>query len=345
MGFRDRLASLRDRLSAWRKTKTNNDHITSMTNLLLTERSHQQKFAQAFCYGCFTVFCFPLMSAWMLAFDRDVMYWFGTYVFWWTLPIPFLFIFVFFYHMQFGRARRSLVLGSVIIPCVVFFLLGNSLRFKAEHLQDHLLSVDCQQYPIMKELEDATREAAQFYDKCNPRGLDILFPACADFEKWKKDTDNVETWSYLQHLETNCLCTGFCNTYEDSKPIWTHNKEWSHDPCAMCVVAALDAHIYRVGTQMMVFGIITLVVFLIWHFIMEPTLLHWGFQSGEFIHEEPEYSQQPSPVPFVMSSPPPPPVLPVAPVVPVTPVARQASVPVVVTRSAPAVPMSFRPAV
>lgn len=346
MGVRERLAGLKDRLAAWTPRfknagSLNQDQIAPMTNLLFTERSHQQTFAVAFCYGCFTVFCFPLMSAWMLAFDHDVTYWFGPYVFWWTLPIPLGFIFVFLYHMKVGRLRRGFVLGSVIIPCVVFFLLGTSLRFKAEHLKDHLLSVDCQQYPIMKELDEASKEAVQLYNKCNPSGYDILFPACADFEKWKDDTNNAQTWSYLQHLETNCLCMGFCKTPENSQPIWTHAKEWSHDPCSMCVVSAMDAHIFRVGTQMTCFGVITLFVFLVWHFLAEPTLLHRGFQHEEGV--EPEYLppvRQPSvpfqSQPFVMSSPPPPPVLPVAPVVPVTPA-------IPVTHNAPAVPISFRP--
>jgi len=255
------------------------------TKLLKGETSHQQKFAAAFCYGCFTVFCFPLMSAWMLSFDRDVMYWFGTYVFWWTLPIPFGFIGVFFYHMRRGRLKRGMLLGSVIIPCVIFFLLGTSLRFKSEHLKDHLLSIDCQTFPLMKELEDASKEATQLYDKCNPHDYDVLFPACADFEKWRSDTENERTWDYLQHLETNCLCTGFCKP--GIKPIWTHTKEWSHDPCNMCVVSAVDTHIWRVGEQMMAVGLIVLILFLIWHFFMEPSLMTLDMQKPSNKSPEP----------------------------------------------------------
>lgn len=286
-------------------SKNTHAEVSDLTSRLLQgDTSQQQKFAAAFCYGCFTVFCFPLMSAWMVAFDQDVMYWFGTYVFWWTIPIPFGFIGVFYYHLRRGRLKRGVLLGSVIIPCVIFFLLGTSLRFKSERLRDHLLSIDCQTFPQMKELEDASKEATQLYDKCNPRDYDILFPACPDFKKWSKDTDNEKTWSYLQHLETNCLCTGFCKS--GIKPIWTHTKEWSHDPCAMCVVSAIDAHIWRVGEQMMAEGLIILMVFLVWHFFMEPSLMNLSLnnfnEAGKEGQTVPNYigygslsSQKPSP--------------------------------------------------
>jgi hypothetical protein len=303
-------------------------HVTGM--LLNQDQTDAQKFATAFCYGCFTVFCFPLMSAWMIAFDKDVMYWFGTYVFWWTLPIPFGILFVFVYHLRRGHLRRGFVLGSVIIPCVIFFLLGTSLRFKSEHLKDHLLSFDCQTYPIMKELEVAAKEANQLYDECNPHGYDVIFPACADFDKWRRDTDNERTWDYLQHLETNCLCTGFCKS--GVKPIWTHSKEWSHDACATCVVTAIDAHIWRVGEQMMASGLIILLVFLLWHFLMEPSILHFHMHhhskaDTEVPRQTLGYGSIPSPMYKYMIPPQSlPPVATVTPVVPAPVSFRPASV-------------------
>jgi len=306
--------------------------VSNLTNKLLhTEHSEQQKFAAAFCYGQFTVFCFPLMSAWMVAFDKDVMYWFGTYVFWWTLPIPFGFFIVYLYHLRRGRLKRGFILGSVIIPCVIFFLLGTSLRFKSEHLKDHLLSVDCQTYPIMKELEIASKEANQLYDQCNPHGYDVLFPACADFDKWKRDTNNERTWDYLQHLETNCLCTGFCKS--GVKPIWTHTEEEdTHDACSMCVIIAIDAHIWRVGEQMMASGLIILSIFLLWQFFMEPSIFKLDGKKERY--EAPQslmfgYGSMPSPTYII-----PPPLLSPVPVVnPTVPVSFKEKTPV-----------SFRPA-
>lgn len=239
----------------------------------MLDQAHEpsQLFAAAFFFSCMAVFLFPLISAWDLAFDPNVEYWFGRYAFWSTLPIPLGFLFTYVYHTRRGRPRKGLVMGSVIIPCVIFFLVGAMFKFEIAKLVDHLNSVDCQTYEKMKVLSDAVADAQKFYKQCDPADFGSLFHSCPKYQTWRKENDHEETWDYLQYLETNFECTGFCKS--GLHPLWISARDRPRDPCAGCVVSVMRTRIGHNALVLMVYSILTLFVFLAWIFIMRPTII------------------------------------------------------------------------
>merc|ERR1719321_2090895 len=79
-------------------------------------------FATCFFFLCLTTFSYPLITSWRLAFDTNVAFWFGRFAFWLTLPIPVIFIAVHVLHTRAARPKRTYMMFSIIVPCMLFFL-------------------------------------------------------------------------------------------------------------------------------------------------------------------------------------------------------------------------------
>lgn len=218
---------------------------------------------------------YPLLASWSLAGDETVEYWIGTYMFWWTLPIPIWFLLHWFIQTRLTRPKRALILASFIVPCVVFFLVGGSVRFRAQHIMDEL-TMDCDVDKDMRKISESHARAEEKYHECHPAGgksgFDVLFQSCANYKEWRKEDDNAKYWDYLQYLETNFACTGFCKPAEES--LWSH-KEYhdraEYDACYMVVYSIMSSKVARSGLMMMVYPIFVLFFFLSWNCAVRPS--------------------------------------------------------------------------
>lgn len=219
-----------------------------------------QLFAISFFVMCFLVYLFPLMSVWDLAHDTHVSYWFGTYAFWWTLPIPLLFIGVFLYHLRRHHPKRKAVMISIIVPCVTFFLIGASFKVKSDGLMDKIIFDDCGAHdPYIRELETAAIDAEKFFKECNPMAFRaVTLENCPDFKEWRKSRE--KEWNYLQYLEIECGCSSFCHSGIN---VWTPPEAMSHqDACSNCVLSVMRTKVQYVSFQLMGYAIIVTVAFL-----------------------------------------------------------------------------------
>lgn len=244
------------------------------------ERRGWQRFAAAACFGLLTIFMYPVLAAWTLAFDENVAYWWGMFAFWWTLPMPFAFVglWIIFYNMT--KPKRGLLLGFFVIPSVVFFLIGAYLKSKSNHISDKLVSSDCSaagQFGI-RPLDLAYYDAAEKYKTCNTPeveaalGAPILFQSCPKYKEWRKEGDNAKHWDYLQFLETTFLCSGFCKGGQES--LWTR-EETKHDACAVVVYNVMRSKVGRLTTLLMAYPMIIIFVFLIWMHFTRPSFQMW----------------------------------------------------------------------
>lgn len=180
-------------------------------------------------------------------------------------------------------------MASFIVPCVVFFCVGGSIRFRAQVVIDRISGSDCDVYTDIRELEKSHDEAEKYYKECHPAGgksgFDVLFQSCAKYPKWRKEGKNAKHWDYLQYLETNFACTGFCKTAEES--LWSHKEYHANsafDACTNVVRSVLESKVARGGLLMMVYPAFVLVGFLTWNFMVRPTFQQMtaGDYGGHF---------------------------------------------------------------
>jgi len=250
---------------------------------------------QLFAAACFVssclIFLFPLMSVWDVAFDTHFAFWFGNYVFWWTLPIPLLFLIVWIYHMRRHYPKRKAVMISIIVPCVTFFLIGMSLKVKSDHLMDTIIYDDCGIHSEeIRDLDAAAQDAEEFFQQCNPSGLQITLENCPQYPEWRKK--HSRQWEYLKYLQNDCGCTNFCHSGRRS--LWNLEPGGGlggpQDACSNCVLSVMRTKIQPKAFQLMAYAALVLVVCLAWLRCMKTALLEIGMEMREHQWEVDEHT-------------------------------------------------------
>lgn len=267
------------------KTKAHAEATNLHAHLLGSTWDLGQLFAVGHFVGCFLVFLFPLMSVWDVAFDTDVAYWFGNYPFWWTLPIPLMWLVILIYHMRRHYPKRKAVMISLIIPCVTFFLLGMSLKVKSDNLMDHIVFDNCGLHSReIRKLDEAAIDAEQFYLQCNPRGFGgITLESCPGFTERRKKWS--QEWDYLQYLEGDCGCSNFCHSGRIG--VWTAGAAKHNDACSECVLSVMRTKVRHQGYLLILYSALVLVVALCWLRAMKTSLMAIGEEMRANDHEIP----------------------------------------------------------
>lgn len=236
-------------------------------------------------FALFTIFAYPLLACWSMSYDENVQYWIGTYMFWWTVPIPIWFFIFYFIQINMTRPKAAMVVWTFILPCVIFFLVGGSLRFRAQLVMDRISGEDCSVHKDNRALVKAHERAVEKYKECHPAGgksgFDVLFQSCAKYETWRKEDGNKKTWDYLQYLETNFACTGFCQPAEES--LWSHKEYYEKsnwDACFNVVYSVMLSKVARGGLMLMIYPVFVIVGFLIWHYSVRPTFQRMAMQGA-----------------------------------------------------------------
>merc|ERR1719387_2818658 len=231
-------------------------------------------FSFALGFALFSVFLFPILACWVLAWDGNVTFWFGRYMFWWTLPIPFCFVAVILRQMTHDRPRRPLVMGTWICPSIVIFVVAGIMNSQASHLADRLLSRDCHSFPTIRPLAVAYNSAKAHLQDCiknqtNPAGR-VVLQSCPMYREWYYEADNPRLWDYLHYLEENFDCSGFCSPM--SRGVWSFGMDRApKDSCARAVVAVMKSKVRRLTTQLMAVPMIIIAGVIIWVYTVRPT--------------------------------------------------------------------------
>lgn len=235
-------------------------------------------FATVFTFACFLMYIFPLLSAWHVGFDGNVMFWIGLTAFLWLLlPIPILFIVNFVMQLRNPRPKRSMILACLVVPCVSFFLIGGILKFQSGAIETKLGGRDCATWPRMRALDLSWQQANSFLEGCraaNPAfGSGLLIQTCPGYEDHMWDTGNNEFWPYLQFLEANYGCVGFCKS--EGSPLWSRPAPVLRPPdaCSASVSSVLRTKVKLVAMQLMSFSLMCLFVSLAWMSFFGNTVL------------------------------------------------------------------------
>lgn len=224
-----------------------------------------QQFAAGFGFALCTVFAYPLITSWVLGVDRSVGFWFGRYMLYWTVPIPLGFLLVILLQLRLAQPKRSLLIFTFVIPTCIFFLTAASMSSNSVHLSDRLASVDCRTFASMRPIAQSYALAWEKYDECNAGRNEsrLALPQCENYGTWLKEEDNARIWGYLQFLETNFECSGFCKPAD--RLLWTLGEApYSRDSCAVAIISVMRSKVSRLTTQLMIYPLAALFCFLIW---------------------------------------------------------------------------------
>lgn len=241
---------------------------------MFTAKSFSYEGWNAFAYylllSCWLLFSWPVITGLHLSYDDNITYWFGSSLFWWMIPIPFWFLAVYAVKIIL-RPKKSLIMGSMVIPSVVIFLLGGMLMSKSGHLASKLRNRDCGTFPLIHKLEMSLWDAQEKRKECLSTAThpNVLFSSCKLYESGLKEEENERHWPYLEYLESQFECTGFCIPGE---PIWMYSKEAGKDPCASALALFMETQVQSASKQMMGFSILLVFVTVGWVFATKPTV-------------------------------------------------------------------------
>lgn len=223
------------------------------------------------------VFSPGFITAWGLVHDDDVRYWFGATPPLLALGLPCLFLLVFLGHLHATKPRKEGLWCSIIIPTVYFFFLGFWLLFETSRMYD-LLTTDLCSSPEMQYLEHHWMQAREFHDSCVQKQVAQLGPELGALPLDKCDgygdalyiePGRARAWDYLQHLELNSGCGGWCSPQSRGQHLWV--KGWGDAVnCTAVVAGNLRAKLNHSAYQLMVYALVVLTAALVWMYQMKP---------------------------------------------------------------------------
>lgn len=206
-------------------------------------------FPWVFTYSCFIIYLVPLWLVMHLAYERNVLYWFGP-----TCQLcaflPLIFICTHIAHVKTGALVKRWIWASFLVPSAVLFLFANFVSATAISRSEELVSTDCNTFPGKVELENAWLAAQELFESCldetvkaQPKGSqmtkDLLkqhyrIQDCQEYAT-KYAAEYPLEWSYLRDVEENEGCAGWCTL---SSPLWAYTDVT--DSCSVAVAHALD---------------------------------------------------------------------------------------------------------
>lgn len=223
-------------------------------------------FPSMFTLTCFMMFLVPTWIVARLGRDPDVQYWIGSWCLL-SLVLPFLFMGAYFVHARLRVPHKPTILVCLLTPCLVLLALGDSTHTVVTSRADQLRSTDCDTFVGKRQLERSWQAANLLYVMClnqtissNPqknftvdqlRGLYRV----QDCEEYPAALGtHFKDWNYLQYLENEHGCAGWCTW---GMPLWTHR-----DPIDSCSIAAsqvFSGKVRRASKQVVIYSVLALV--------------------------------------------------------------------------------------
>mmetsp|Transcript_43353 Transcript_43353/g.119946 ORF Transcript_43353/g.119946 Transcript_43353/m.119946 type:complete len:303 (-) Transcript_43353:112-1020(-) len=214
------------------------------------------------------VFGIPCVSCTLMTTQSSVAYWIGNSGFY-TSACCFLWILL-GHHVFFSSARRFVVIQLLVLPGIAFVLVAHSHRLVALDVEEQLVVQDCVAFPGKHRLERAWNEANAILEACVDNQIRItgsprhevernsVVQRCPGYAEGSKEWGR--DWDYLQALETEERCSGWC---EYRRALWHSNTEsvvFSQNKCSTVVSRQLRRQVRRVSGQIMVYTMGVLVV-------------------------------------------------------------------------------------
>mmetsp|Transcript_59538 Transcript_59538/g.128822 ORF Transcript_59538/g.128822 Transcript_59538/m.128822 type:complete len:264 (-) Transcript_59538:125-916(-) len=206
------------------------------------------------------LFFYPVSLCMILHSKMTVQYWFGHGALWAAFAVP-LWILITHILIARGVLRRGLAAIVVIIMPAAF--LASVCQVQAWQFTERagaLVSQDCTSFLGKAKLQRSWVAAQALKNSCtenlvNMTGADpyetaeiITFEDCPGYFEGKLQFG--DDWTYLQHLEKNYHCGGWCTA---ELPLWVPQAN-TQDSCSLAVARSMGGNISLLGVQVTVYS-------------------------------------------------------------------------------------------
>jgi len=230
--------------------------------------SHQYRelYPSLLTIGLFAIFGSATVTGVRLALEPSSKYWVGQSGFA-VLVIPVIVIISHICQSYYRRPLYLAVVASCAVPPLISLITGFIYMAPVTAAASRLLSSDCTTFRSKFHIEQAYRTANDFYQNCLTQEAHnrsttvdavragIVISQCPGYDPTAAGYQ--EEWMYLQSLEEQYDCSGWC--FDGEAALWTHNPT-SWDSCSAAAGMTMKNKIARNANRMMVNGIIGFVI-------------------------------------------------------------------------------------
>lgn len=220
-------------------------------------------FADAYIFVLMALYSVPIVAFTQLSSGTDVAYWIGRHGLqvWFVPP---LLAWGYFALTHWRIRKKVVVLICIIIPCSLFFILGNIYLHWSSTISAQLLSKDCGSFREKNDLNRAWAAAEQIWDVC-------IEATARDARINRTEAERItrvhhcpgylegyakwgEQWDYLKRLEEDQKCAGWCDT---GHALFTYQQV--KDSCALTVGLIMHLSLRRLALQVFAFSGVILI--------------------------------------------------------------------------------------
>jgi hypothetical protein len=218
-------------------------------------------FPAAFTLISLCLFMVPVYLAVYSARHPAVRYFHGQW-YYMLIIIPIIILVVHFYHIRNGPNRYVTNL-AMLVPSFLLLLYGTHLLTNATSAADRMFSTDCTTMREKMQLQREWEAAESLYSSCLKstavsRNLSSAYLAknfrvqdCTEYESAL--ASHRREWNFLQYLEENQACTGFC---KPGAQLWSSGPH--KDSCSVAVASVFRYVVRSNCLQVVVISLITL---------------------------------------------------------------------------------------
>jgi len=161
--------------------------------------------------------------------------------------VPIVIVLSYFYHAKFGPNKYVTGLG-LLIPAILLLVEGMAVQSQSVSFVQSLASIDCDILPQKAHLQLEWEAAHAFFQKCTKDTAattnytseflmkNFRIQDCNEYAKVQ--AAHASTWGYLQSLEENYACTGFC---VPGAQLWFKGPH--QDSCSVAVSMIFDVFV------------------------------------------------------------------------------------------------------
>lgn len=225
-----------------------------------------------FSFFTFFVLVVPFVKSLFIAFNPNVVFWMGIAPKVAVLFVPALVLLGFVIHSCLNRPSKIVVIVSLVVPCVILLVMGDTVLMNAMNEGNRLSSADCYIWSKKAEMEQSWQSAADFYTACGhdanlTRRGTYRIQECPGYAGQLKDHPD---WSYLATLEKMYDCGGWC---EPHRPLWQYGAH-PVDACSHAAGTVFTVKVRHVALQIVIYSIIIVGV-------TAALLILWGGSGGD----------------------------------------------------------------
>lgn len=172
-----------------------------------------------------------------------------------TAAIPLVILLSHWSQYRYGPNKNAIVAG-LLIPSLILVFLGEKQSRGASTFVQSLFSVDCHMLPEKAELQLHWEAAQSFFTKCTNdtvanSKITVTTKFVADHFRIQDCADysgalavHHRSWTYLQSLEENYACTGFC---VPGQQLWSKGPH--KDSCSVALSKMYRYEVYPRAEQ------------------------------------------------------------------------------------------------